>query len=332
MAVLTQIPEINVSVHVNGRPAKEYPPPDQHGDHTPSNPALFTHECYIESQSAQQYTVEVLVAPEYKFGATEGLLCDLSVDGRRVRATILQPTNCYQRRPLRHSFIGPLRLSTTSRRAIEEKMTFSPVTTVEEASKTTLERDAKVVADLGVIILAVSTCQIVGYGSTRVREQAAAGEALTIAEKSLKGKELSHGTRFTEGDAVPAIRRTCNVRGQKPIAKYMFRYRSRSALQREMILPRTSPTPQSSEPSEPPQPPEPSISDQILGMTDDEIRSLAQKYLRVKREEQIKSEKDETPRLKRTIDLTDGGGVEVSGHGKVKVVKLENGCELVDLT
>ncbi|KAG5952201.1 hypothetical protein E4U53_001417 [Claviceps sorghi] len=333
MAVLSHFPQINVSVHVNGRPAKEYPPPDGHGDHASAHrdAIVYSHECYIESQSGQTYTVEVSVAPEFFSAFARDLNCLLSVDGRKICAIVLGRPRKTQPfgQPSRCSFIGSYVRSATSDRVMTEKLTFSPVTTVEDSSRTTLERDAKIVAHLGIIELEIRTCTRIGSKPYIIR-QTCQDRAFTIAEKSLKGRELSHGTTFTKGDVVPTPS-GCDIRDEKPIANYVFRYRSRSALQREMILPHAS----TSE--------EPSVSDQVLSMTDDEVRSLAEKLLREKKEQQVervyKTEKKASVERKRTIDLTqdddddgDDDVVEVSGHGKVKVLKLENGCDAVDLT
>ncbi|KAG5928665.1 hypothetical protein E4U42_000197 [Claviceps africana] len=321
MAVLSQFPQINVSVHVNGRPAKEYPLPDGHGGHAAAHrdATVCTHECYVESQSGQNYTVEVSVAPDFFSSFPWSLRCLLTVDGRNLGAYILEPF----RQPYQCSFVGSYVLSArsaTSQSLMTEKLTFSPVTTVEESSQTRIERDDKIVARLGTIELEVSTCVITRYKFVRLSRQTNQGTTFNIAEKSLKGKELSHGTTFTKGDSVcPPL--GCDMRDVKPFAKYIFRYRSISTLKREMIVPPGSP-----------------ISDQVLSMTDDEVRSLAEKLLREKREQLVKTEDKASVERKRTIDHTGGDDdddveiIEVSGHGKVKVLKLENGCDAVDLT
>ncbi|KAG5983439.1 hypothetical protein E4U55_008149 [Claviceps digitariae] len=324
MAVLDQIPQIDVSVHINGRPAKEYPPPDQNDDHAPAHPHpdVHIHECYIESQSGQTYTVNVSVSPEFNNITIDAVLCRLSVDGCHINGVVLENSKGLVR-TRQYCFKGPYSRSATSKRVVNHKLTFSPVTTVEETSSTILKRDAKIVAALGMIVLEISTCKVKGYDSLQLHRRKEK-KAFTIAEKSMKGKELSHGTTFTKGDVMTAVPRRVRIHDEKPIAKYIFRYRSRSALQSEMILPHDLPIQ------------EPSVSNQVLSMTDDEVRALAEKYLRVKREQQqVKLENNATSRHERTIDLTqddDDDVVEVYGHGKVKVLKLENGNDAVDLT
>ncbi|KAG6011582.1 hypothetical protein E4U54_008015 [Claviceps lovelessii] len=360
MAIIHRIPQFDVYVFVNGQPAKEYRLPQrQHGDRAPAHrhPTVHTNECYIESQSGQSYTVEVDVWLNVQTTSTEAVLCTLSVDGQKVQARIVEDngprrlpgapeyyTQGINSWPRRCSFAGRYGLSATSQGVTREKLVFAPVTTVEETSKTTLERDAKLVAGLGTIEMEISACTVTGYHPLQVHGQAGNEKPFIVAEKSMKGKEISHGTTFAEGDVVSALPVSCEIRDVRPLAKFIFHYRSRSALQREMIIPYDSPGP--------------TVSDQVLSMTDDEVRSLAEKYLRVKREQQqIKSEENRSVGFKRTIDLTgnddgDDDVVEVSGKakvlkledgdgkgddvvqvsGKVQGPKLEGGCDTVDLT
>ncbi|GAB0141548.1 hypothetical protein EsHS_00002137 [Epichloe bromicola] len=305
MAVLTQIPEIDVSVHVNGQPAKEYPSPCQDDDHTVTIPDPPSHECYIESKSGQTYTVEVTISPELKLPGKRDLCIYLFVDGKFITGRVREHRDSFHSRHI--SLIGPTMLSPRSKLHRTQKLTFSPVTTVEETSQAKIKRDARISADLGTIVVDVKTCTVIGKApvSAQNYEQE---EKFTLAEKSMKGRELSHGTRFTEGPVTQPLTGLI-VSHKQVFAQYTFRYRSRSALQKEMILPQTPP-------------PQQSILDQLQAMTEDELRSLDEKLLRVKREKKIKPETNDAPRLKRTIDLTDDDLIEVSGHGRMKAVKL----------
>ncbi|QPG97911.1 hypothetical protein C2857_007024 [Epichloe festucae Fl1] len=316
MAILTQIPEIDVSVHVNGQPAKEYPSPCRDDDHTLPIPDHPSHECYIESKSGQTYTIEVTIAPGLKLPGKRNLGIRLSVDGKSILGRV--DSHWDSSRPYNHSLIGPRMLSPKSKVHRRQKLTFSPVTTVEETAEAIIKRDTQISADLGTIVVSVNTCTLNGESLVPNTQNYKQEEGFTLAEKSMKGRELSHGTRFTEGPIIQPPTEFI-VSHEQVFAQYTFRYRSRSALQNEMILPQTPP-------------PQQSILDQIQAMTKDELRSLDEKLFRVKREKEINQETNSTPRLKRTIDLTDDDAIEVSGHRRIKAVKLEDGCEVVDLT
>lgn len=72
-----------------------------------------------------------------------------------------------------------------------------------------------------------------------------------VAEKSLKGKALSHGVEFGQQQIFtqPLLKVLINVDGADyPIAVFLFKYRSREALQSELIIPR-SPSPEAAPPS-----------------------------------------------------------------------------------
>ncbi|KAG6006633.1 hypothetical protein E4U43_000418 [Claviceps pusilla] len=337
----------DVYVFVNGQPAKEYRLPQrQHGGRAPAHhhPTVHTNECYIESQSGQSYTVEVDVWLNAHTRLNEAVLCTLSVDGQKVQARIVEDNGprrlpgapVYETLglyswPRRCSFAGRYGLSATSQGVTREKLVFAPVTAVEETSKTTLERDAKLVAGLGTIEMEISACTVTGYHPLQVHGQAGNEKPFIVAEKSMKGKAISHGTTFAEGDivSVSALPVSCEIRDVRPLAKFIFHYRSRR----------------------------PTVSEEVLSMREDEVRSLAEKYLRVKREQQqIKWEEKPSVGFKRTIDLTgndegDDDVVEVPGKvkvlkveddgkhddvvqvsGKVQGIKSEGGCDTVDLT
>ncbi|KAG5973638.1 hypothetical protein E4U58_004682 [Claviceps cyperi] len=323
MAIISYFPEIDVRVCISGRPVTEYPSPDQHDDNGnmrsgTGHAAVRTHECYIESKSGQNYTVDISVTPELRLPPTKSLIMYLSVDGEKFRGVF---TNLKSWKgapqPFKHSFIGPQYASASPGYMIQDKLTFSPVSTVEESSKTILERDAKIVANLGIIQLEVFLGTMLQEQPCTLLSRRSQDEALTIVEKAMKGKELSHGTTYSRGETVLKNTRSHPVRDLELLAVYKFRYRSYDALQREMILP----------------PRDPAVSGEVSAMTEDEARSLAEQYLRLKREPQVKSEDKKPSISKRTIDLTEDDDAQGSGRGRVKRPKaIDDGCEVIDLT
>ncbi|KAG6047670.1 hypothetical protein E4U39_000245 [Claviceps sp. Clav50 group G5] len=322
MAIISFFPEIDVQVCISGRPATEYPSPDQRDDNGnmrsgAGHGAVRTHECYIESKSGHNYTVDISVTPEFRLPPTKSLLMYLSVDGQRfhgVFTTLKSQKGTAQ--PFKYSFIGPQRASSIPGYMIQDKLTFSPVSTVEESSKTKLDRDAKIVANLGIIEVEVFLGTIFQDKRCTLPSRRSQDEALTIAEKAMKGKELSHGTTYSRGET-RLNPQTHSAGNHELLAVYKFHYRSYDALQREMILP----------------PRDPAVSDEVSAMTEDEARSLAEQYLRLKREPQVKSEDKKPSTFKRMIDLTEDDGAQGSGGGRVKRLKAtDDGCEVIDLT
>lgn len=214
MAVLTQIPEIDVSVHVNGQPAKEYPSPCRDGDHNLPIPDPPSHECYIESKSGQTYTIEVTIAPGLKLPGERVPCILLSVDGKNIEK--LGNKHWDSSRSCHFSFVGPVILSPNKVHRTQ-KLTFSPVTTgkcilchvrsrldlhsiddiiVEETVEAIIKRDARISADLGTIVVVVHACTLSGESRVYTTRNYKQEEKFTLAEKSMKGRELSHGTRY----------------------------------------------------------------------------------------------------------------------------------------
>ncbi|KAG6019483.1 hypothetical protein E4U40_006979, partial [Claviceps sp. LM458 group G5] len=253
MAIISYFPEIDVQVCISGRPATEYPSPDQRDDNGnmrsgAGHGAVRTHECYIESKSSHNYTVDISVTPEFRLPPTKSLLMYLSVDGQRfhgVFTTLKSQKGTAQ--PFKYSFIGPQRASSIPGYMIQDKLTFSPVSTgwcairsspvsysswltdnlliVEESSKTKLDRDAKIVANLGIIEVEVFLGTIFQDKRCTLPSRRSQDEALTIAEKAMKGKELSHGTTYSRGET-RLNPQTHSAGNHELLAVYKFHYRS----------------------------------------------------------------------------------------------------------
>lgn len=66
--------------------------------------------------------------------------------------------------------------------------------TVEETTQAMVERDSRRAKSLGCIVVNLATCK---PGATRVMQPLAPwrNSDFVLAEKAMKGKELSHGTR-----------------------------------------------------------------------------------------------------------------------------------------
>lgn len=78
MAVITSVPGISITVHVNGEVAQEYPPVDPTDECTPSPPP---HICYIESKSNHSFLVRLTLSPERTTSETNAILFTVFIDG-----------------------------------------------------------------------------------------------------------------------------------------------------------------------------------------------------------------------------------------------------------
>ncbi|KAK2593358.1 hypothetical protein QQS21_008933 [Conoideocrella luteorostrata] len=307
--VISRVPSIDVSIHTGGHVAQEYPPLGHYDDDVHGCPS---HISYIESKSGEKFSIEVSVTPGNEAFGQNVLVCAVYVDGNYVQGLALTGENHDPSRGIRKSIIGPLGPSSTLERATQHSFTFTPVSLVEEVSNAAIEEQARISQNLGTIrvqLLRGRKWQCVApHTITRV------SPTFVLTEKALKGKDISHGTSFPPSHIVPYRQGRCSF-DPKPIARYEFRYRSRGALQRELIIPFTPP------------PPTRSASEEIASMTEEEVRRA---LLRTKRQQAVKLE-DISLHAKRTIDLTDDD-VDVSGNGPFKMIKMEDSRDVVDLT
>ncbi|EFY87872.1 hypothetical protein MAC_06120 [Metarhizium acridum CQMa 102] len=316
MAVITNVPGISITVHVNGEVAQEYPPHDPTGE-CPSSPP--SHICYIESKSNQSFLVRLTLSQERQISEANAILFTVFIDGMLAGGRILysRPT-CQLSSPINVDIKDQIIQSHVAGHCIRRSFSFSPVSLVEETTQATVERDSRRAKSLGCIVVNLATCR---RGATRPLQPMvpSRNSDFVLAEKAMKGKELSHGTSYTEEILAPTP--SCaDAHNITPLAKYIFRYRSRAALQRELIIPQT-----------PPPPDETFITSELGSMSDENVRFLAKEFLRVKREREVKQE---TPALsfKRTIDLTDDDVVEMTGRHSFKALKREGDIDVIELS
>ncbi|KID97994.1 hypothetical protein MAJ_06071, partial [Metarhizium majus ARSEF 297] len=316
MAVITSVPGISITVHVNGEVAQEYPPLDPTDECTPSPPP---HICYIESKSNQSFLVRLTLSPERTTSETNAILFTVFIDGMFAGGQIVyRRSTCQLGSPMTVDIKDQIIQSDVAGHCIRRSFSFSPVSLVEETTQATVERDSRRAKSLGCIVVNLATCK---HGATRVLQPLVPrrNSDFVLAEKAMKGKELSHGTSYTQETLAPTP--SCaDAHDITPLGKYIFRYRSRAALQRELIIPQT-----------PPPPDESFITSQLGSMSDENVRYLAKEFLRIKREREVKQE---TPALsfKRTIDLTDDDVIEMNGRHSFKALKREGDIDVIELS
>ncbi|EQL01318.1 hypothetical protein G6O67_002869 [Ophiocordyceps sinensis] len=313
MAVLQMWPGLIVRVKVAGQPATEYDPPeDDENDPEDSTGQPASTKCYIESTSGLRYSVEAEITSEFKLSAPyQVVVLSVTIDGKFadgryrfvvgenvVRPVTIEVDRIVEPAPAHVPGLGAQRF-----------FTFAPVSAIEDANKSRVMRDAQTANSLGTILAKV----FIGYGEVPVkrtkRAKAHDTDAFQLAEKAMKGRELTHGTKFSDGSMGP-VPKVNDLTFQRVIGQFSFMYRSRSALQKEMVLP-PSPTPTDG-------------GDRLENMGEEELRKLARDLLRTKKPNALPASLSS---IKRDPDEDD----EIIQARKLKRVKT---CEdeVIDLT
>ncbi|KAI1458285.1 hypothetical protein F4805DRAFT_425164 [Annulohypoxylon moriforme] len=266
MAILEEVPGIEVTVVVAGRDATEYDDPD--ASEQPNEAAdCPTSTKYIECIDGANFSVKYHLTNDYDWSyQNHSLTFTLHADGTRLKGTVLKE------RDLRYGH------KTTEIKEKEyfdaatqqwqgQKFKFSAVTTVDDVSKDRIKGDMAIAKNLGTIKVEIFRCQDLGACSTHNSRNAHKTSGYELSEKALKGKAISHGTSLSTPEYTRAPRFVDTRDLDKgPIAVFLFNYRSRDALKREMIIPRT--------PS-----PDPDAKPDIAHMSRAELERLAQERL-----------------------------------------------------
>ncbi|KAF9877824.1 hypothetical protein CkaCkLH20_04959 [Colletotrichum karsti] len=317
MAVIHELPGIKVTVEVNALKAQEYDDPD--GAAEDKNRANARHRSFrcIESKDDAPFSVI------YEVDNSAGSLRDhsalgfyLSIDGDHKDGILWeQSRNPCGSNVWRHVVSGVRIASSLHDMDALKKFKFSKVTTVDDAAKERVANDIEVFKSVGTIQVHVYSCSV-RRREGRSTHRSARDREFEVAEKALKGKAVSHGTAYSDGGLIPPSS-TVSVDNdpKEPIGTYSFKYRSKDALQKELIIPR-SPTPEG-----------------IDALSEEEIRRLAAErldHINGRRSPTLKRE-NKGPLIKREFaefyDLT-----EEPAKREWKKVKIDNNREAIDLT
>ncbi|KAL1855796.1 hypothetical protein Daus18300_010971 [Diaporthe australafricana] len=307
MAIIEEL-GLEVKVKVNGSTAAEYPDEEPDADDNSQG----TCSRYVESVDNAAFFVQAGVLPGPKGPKTSqewfsrsqnhALSFTVAIDGGHAVEAVLVDQNS-----------GPRRLEGIRNTADKtmRKFRFAPVSIVDDATKTRVATDTKVAQDLGLIRVCVHRVIVKTRNLHRspLTEPELATDRLSLAEKALKGKAISHGT--TLSDPIKCNDKRCDVEyvdpGASPLAVFYFKYRSKEALQQLLIITR---------------PRSLSIESDVENLSPDEIRRLARERL-----SQMKGNK------KRAIAVKNEDDAEVPKSGRpFKLVRIEGGKKAIDLT
>ncbi|KAI0107095.1 hypothetical protein GGR51DRAFT_559780 [Nemania sp. FL0031] len=300
MAIHPDVPGIEATVRCAGLPLPEHEDPDGHeNDDVPACPSATK---YIECVDDAEFDICIKVGPTYSWGYRNHILiANTFVDGKRVVGMVI-----------RSKYATADGYSTT---LIQGQETYS----IDDAQKERLEEDIKLAKGLGTIEVKFTRAIQHGDRYRKSPGHESISGALELAEKSLKGKAVSHSTSYGAKKAINpphSVHAPDIPEDNGPILILKFMYRSRDALKRELIIPRS-----------------PSRSPTFENLSQVERDRLARERLNDLRERKVKQE-GKKPCIKfefgEVVDLTE----DPPAPRPTKKARLDDGREVnvVDLT
>ncbi|KFY21343.1 hypothetical protein V493_07498 [Pseudogymnoascus sp. VKM F-4281 (FW-2241)] len=257
MAISKSLKGVTVSIIINGSTPKEYEAPMDETKHDHPNKTVLR---YIEAISGTNYSILIEVSPGYKLKSS--LKFVVQIDGWTLPTSPLF-LRTGQNSPWNRRIDGNEHVDKNGRKW-NKPFKFSALNIVDVHDKDRIKRDASASKHIGEIRVTVTRRQAkaeVQYRSWGMDRNA----NLEIAEKAVKGQTLSHGTELGEAVRSREQTRFFNSTAQRgshdPPAVFIFRYRSREALEAEHIIARA---------------PSPDI---LHGLSDQEIRRMARERL-----------------------------------------------------
>ncbi|KAI1826913.1 hypothetical protein F4861DRAFT_495654 [Xylaria intraflava] len=292
MAINEDVPGLEAVVHCQDRRMTELEDPNANEADDAEDAAICPVTTkYIECVDGAEFDVTILVHENYLWGFRDHVItANVYVDGTYTSGVVIR-NNVGTRR---HTFHGTDTCSATHGGWYRRRFKFAPVKTIDDARKERVESDLKLAKGLGTI--EVKFRREIEYGVIRSTGVADSGtKKWELAEKSLKGKAVSHGTSYGKPEtiAAPTYIQTRPIHEDHgPILRIIFRYRSRDALKRELIIPRS-----------------PSLSPTLENLTEAERDRLAAERLsQLRSQDKIKREGSRSL-IKREfsefVDLTD---------------------------
>lgn len=205
MAVLEDVPGVKVTVCINGVDRPEYEDPDAEdaqGD-------VFISSKFIESVDDAEFEIRFWVDSKYDFRNDDHCLAiHTTVDGEFVQCPIV--SHC---RPFPFTIFGPYDKPAGPGACFVRKLKFTAIKTskylrrarlgsvtnaiaqADDNRRDRIETDKNLMKDVGLIEVAVRRVVITGSNTREVFKANEIASSLEVTEKSLKGKDLSHGTR-----------------------------------------------------------------------------------------------------------------------------------------
>ncbi|KAI0554991.1 hypothetical protein F4679DRAFT_595449 [Xylaria curta] len=241
MAILNDVPGVEVTVQIAGKGAVEYDPEEEERHSLAKNATCPTTTKYIECIDEADFSIKIAASHRYAWGYKgHSLAFGVWIDGNLILARLIsKPGDMIIRN--QDAFCSQ------SQQWKRYKLGFSAVSTTDDCREERVAQDRKVARRLGRIRVVVKRCIKLGLKPVTTRILANHTQKFELAEKSTKGKAISHGTAFSsmEGAEVGKYVYHCEYLpgDHGPLAVFDFLYRSRDALQKMLIIPRDPSSP-----------------------------------------------------------------------------------------
>ncbi|RYP63307.1 hypothetical protein DL771_009339 [Monosporascus sp. 5C6A] len=255
MAVLDEVPGIEVAVQINGRNVVEYDDPDASEQARPCP----TSSKYIESIDDAEFTIRYTASLDYNWEGYQDhvLRFRAFADGFKLSGKVLFKTDALYGRCIRAAGFSQYDPETKS--TYKYNCKFSPVSTVDDSGHERVIQDSRVAKKLGLIEVEVYRST---YSDSRERgaSSVATPHSYVLAEKSLKGKAISHGVSLRAGparrfgtskrmtDLSPSFGFSTGLKaGALPalLCGVHWLTKPTESLKQELIIPRSPPVPRS---------------------------------------------------------------------------------------
>ncbi|KAI1447396.1 hypothetical protein F5Y02DRAFT_23281 [Annulohypoxylon stygium] len=270
MAIIPQVPGVEVTILINKRAAVEYDDPNASEMGPEKNSVV---KKYIRCEEDALFEIHCKVTKEYDWSSHKShyLGFDAFIDGYRVGGLIF-PHNLTEKSD---DIISYYQSQDNSGQRVGSRFKFASIDKVDYEDENQHIHDMHRVAIMGTICVQVRQVQFTGAAPLTPLNGAPLNN-LTIGSKALKGKAISHGTQYSAPEKVnpvPMSEYSAVPGDESPNKLYIFLYRSEEALIQEGVLPRPQslPSPQSGEETE-------HIS--LEGLTREQIETLARERLR----------------------------------------------------
>ncbi|APA09595.1 hypothetical protein SS1G_06254 [Sclerotinia sclerotiorum 1980 UF-70] len=244
MVVLDKLPNMDVTIEINGAEVQEYN--DDEELEVGSGPianhqALRTVSRYIEAIDGAEFSIKFFASPQFKMNSPN-LQIDISVDGNLSESTLFGLVQI----GLPLIVDGPIIFHPSSRDGPERwavrKFRFSKLDISSEESRlSTLNKDTAEAEKVGTIEVRIWQVSAGTPVAPRATEHKISADN-KFHEKALKGQAKSHNVSYSGETPYSATKKVIveKIDGNDyPIAIYKFKYRSKESLKQLFIIERT---------------------------------------------------------------------------------------------
>ncbi|EPE24582.1 hypothetical protein GLAREA_08434 [Glarea lozoyensis ATCC 20868] len=238
MAILPAHPKLSVTITSNNRTLPEYPDPSPFVHKTFWGPPESVSSVYVECESDTEFQINYEVKPGFELERRHNEVSFWAdVNGQSIGGSWSGGVRYGWKKCFSEAITRPNEVDMAY-----QTLKFSSLEKLDNVSVDRLNNDRKSLDGLGEILV----CVYRSYQTTIIDErfvQRPLESVTEMSEKALKGQAISHGVVFggevREPPERPHYKRTYPDGYYTPLAIFRFKYRSREALQQELIIPRS---------------------------------------------------------------------------------------------